>query len=52
MNRAAWGEAFYAADDVLASAAHLASKDKKVERVAIWTPDKDLAQCVRGTRDE
>jgi 5'-3' exonuclease len=38
------------ADDALASAAHLASKEKKVERVAIWTPDKDLAQCVRGTR--
>jgi 5'-3' exonuclease len=38
------------ADDALASAAHLASKDKKVERVAIWTPDKDLGQCVRGTR--
>ena len=35
------------ADDALASAAHLASKDKKVEKVAIWTPDKDLAQCVR-----
>src|SRR5215467_14159463 len=38
------------ADDALASAAHLAAKDKKVERVAIWTPDKDLAQCVRDTR--
>src|SRR5215468_4828496 len=38
------------ADDALASAAHLASKDKNVEKVAIWTPDKDLAQCVRGTR--
>jgi 5'-3' exonuclease len=38
------------ADDALASTAHLASKDKKVEGVAIWTPDKDLAQCVRGTR--
>jgi 5'-3' exonuclease len=38
------------ADDALASAAHLASKNKKVEKVAIWTPDKDLAQCVRGTR--
>src|SRR5207247_3757043 len=25
-------------------------KDKKVERIAIWTPDKDLAQCVRDTR--
>src|SRR5262245_37238294 len=38
------------ADDALASAAHLAAKDKKVDKVAIWTPDKDLAQCVRGTR--
>ncbi|MGI8438240.1 MAG: 5'-3' exonuclease [Chthoniobacterales bacterium] len=38
------------ADDALASAAHLAAMDKKVEKVAIWTPDKDLAQCVRGTR--
>ncbi|MEO5720077.1 MAG: 5'-3' exonuclease H3TH domain-containing protein [Chthoniobacterales bacterium] len=38
------------ADDALASAAHLASKEKKVEKVAIWTPDKDLAQCVRGER--
>src|SRR5215475_10228635 len=38
------------ADDALASAAHLASKDKKVEKVAIWTPDKDLAQCVQDTR--
>jgi len=38
------------ADDALASAAHLAAKDKKVEKVAIWTPDKDLAQCVRATR--
>ena len=38
------------ADDALASAAHLAAKEKKVEKIAIWTPDKDLAQCVRGTR--
>jgi 5'-3' exonuclease len=38
------------ADDALASAAHIASKDKEVLKVAIWTPDKDLAQCVRGTR--
>src|SRR4051812_6568785 len=38
------------ADDALASAARLASKDKKVDKVAIWTPDKDLAQCVQGTR--
>src|SRR5215471_6787128 len=38
------------ADDALASAAYLASKDKKVEKVCIWTPDKDLAQCVVGDR--
>ena len=38
------------ADDALASAAHLASEDEEVQKVAIWTPDKDLAQCVRGTR--
>src|SRR5438477_9152903 len=38
------------ADDALASAAHLASKNEEVEKVAIWTPDKDLAQCVRGMR--
>jgi 5'-3' exonuclease len=38
------------ADDALASAAHLAATDRKVKKVAIWTPDKDLAQCVRGTR--
>src|SRR5246500_2720557 len=38
------------ADDALASAANIAAKDKKVDKVAIWTPDKDLAQCVRGTR--
>ena len=38
------------ADDALASAAHLATKEKKVQKVAIWTPDKDLAQCVQATR--
>jgi 5'-3' exonuclease len=38
------------ADDALASAAHIASEEEEVEKVAIWTPDKDLAQCVRGTR--
>ena len=38
------------ADDALASAAHLAAKDKRVKKVAIWAPDKDLAQCVRGNR--
>jgi 5'-3' exonuclease len=38
------------ADDALASAAYIAAKDKKVEKIAIWTPDKDLAQCVRDAR--
>jgi 5'-3' exonuclease len=38
------------ADDALASAAHLASTDVRVQKVCIWTPDKDLAQCVRDTR--
>ena len=38
------------ADDALASAAHLAAVDPRVLKVCIWTPDKDLAQCVRGTR--
>jgi 5'-3' exonuclease len=38
------------ADDALASAAYLAAKNKRVEKVCIWTPDKDLAQCVVGER--
>ena len=38
------------ADDALASAAFLASRDTNVDKVCIWTPDKDLAQCVRGDR--
>lgn len=38
------------ADDALASAAALAAKDRRVLKVCIWTPDKDLAQCVRGDR--
>jgi 5'-3' exonuclease len=38
------------ADDALASAACLAVADVRVDRVCIWTPDKDLAQCVRGDR--
>ena len=38
------------ADDALASAARLAGDDDAVTRVSIWTPDKDLAQCVRGER--
>jgi 5'-3' exonuclease len=38
------------ADDALASAAYLAEQDERVEKVCIWTPDKDLAQCVRDDR--
>jgi 5'-3' exonuclease len=38
------------ADDALASAAYLAAADERVEKVCIWTPDKDLAQCVRDDR--
>ena len=38
------------ADDALASAARIASEDRRVGKVCIWTPDKDLAQCVRGDR--
>jgi 5'-3' exonuclease len=38
------------ADDALASAAAIASKDPRVQKICIWTPDKDLAQCVRGDR--
>lgn len=40
----------FEADDALASGAVLASKDKRVEQVLVCTPDKDLAQCVSGTR--
>src|SRR5439155_2428346 len=45
-----WPMIELAADDALASAAHLASEDEEVQKVAIWTPDNDLAQCVRDTR--
>jgi 5'-3' exonuclease len=38
------------ADDALASAAHRAASDIRVQKVCIWTPDKDLAQCVQGDR--
>ncbi len=38
------------ADDALASAAQRASADSAVHKVSIWSPDKDLAQCVRGER--
>ena len=38
------------ADDALASAARIAAEDARVEQVCIWTPDKDLSQCVRADR--
>src|SRR6059036_592102 len=38
------------ADDALASAARITSEDERVEKICIWTVDKDLAQCVRGAR--
>lgn len=45
-----WAMVEVEADDALASAAVLASRDARVEKVCIWTPDKDLAQCVTGDR--
>lgn len=45
-----WPMVEFEADDALAAAAVAAARDKRVERVIICTPDKDLAQCVRGTR--
>jgi 5'-3' exonuclease len=45
-----WPMIEYEADDALAAAAALASADPRVDRVVICTPDKDLSQCVRGTR--
>ncbi len=45
-----WPMIEFEADDALAAAAEIAAADSRVERVVICTPDKDLAQCVRGTR--
>jgi 5'-3' exonuclease len=45
-----WPMVEFEADDALAAAAVAAARDVRVERVIICTPDKDLAQCVRGTR--
>src|SRR5881409_2891159 len=50
MGVAVWPMVELEADDALASAAHIAAADGSVEKVCIWTPDKDLAQCVRGDR--
>ena len=45
-----WPMVEFEADDALAAAALAAARDKRVERVVICTPDKDLGQCVQGTR--
>jgi 5'-3' exonuclease len=45
-----WAMVELEADDALAAAAHQAAQDERVEKVCIWTPDKDLAQCVVGDR--
>jgi 5'-3' exonuclease len=50
MGVAVWPMVELEADDGLASAARIVFGDERVERVCIWTPDKDLAQCVRGDR--
>ncbi|HTT03197.1 MAG TPA: 5'-3' exonuclease H3TH domain-containing protein [Steroidobacteraceae bacterium] len=50
MGVAVWPMVELEADDALASAARRASEDARVQKVCIWTPDKDLAQCVRGER--
>jgi 5'-3' exonuclease len=50
MGVAVWPMVEFEADDALASAAEIASKDPRVQKVCIWTPDKDLGQCVRDER--
>src|SRR5262245_17414167 len=50
MGVAVWPMTELEADDALASAAQIASGNEQVQKVCIWTPDKDLAQCVRGDR--
>ena len=50
MGVAVWPMVELEADDALASAAHIAAADERVQKVCIWTPDKDLAQCVEGDR--
>jgi 5'-3' exonuclease len=50
MGVAVWPMIELEADDALASAAFIAAADERVEKVCIWTPDKDLAQCVRDDR--
>ena len=50
MGVAVWPMIELEADDALASAARAAAENERVQKVCIWTPDKDLAQCVVGDR--
>jgi len=50
MGVAVWPMVELEADDALACAAHIAAAEKRVQKVCIWTPDKDLAQCVVADR--
>ena len=50
MGVAVWPMIELEADDALASAAQIATQDERVRKICIWTPDKDLAQCVREDR--
>jgi 5'-3' exonuclease len=50
MGIAVWPMIEQEADDALAAAAALAAQDARVGKICIWTPDKDLAQCVRADR--
>jgi 5'-3' exonuclease len=50
MGVAVWPMVELEADDALASAAQIAAENEDVQKICIWTPDKDLSQCVRGDR--
>jgi len=45
-----WAMKEFEADDAIASAARVACEDRRVHKVLIYSPDKDLAQCVQGKR--
>jgi 5'-3' exonuclease len=50
MGVAVWPMIELEADDALASAAQISAQDDRAQKICIWTPDKDLAQCVREDR--
>jgi 5'-3' exonuclease len=50
MGVAVWAMVDQEADDALAAAAHIAARDERVQKICIWTSDKDLSQCVEGDR--